>query len=96
MLPCYSLMLQEALAAASASQYTTNAEEDVYPPGAHAITHGAMPQAQEGMEGVEGEQNQMAKRTAEWVQEGEEEQEEAKRARLEADAGTTACPVWHS
>lgn len=47
-----------------------------------------MPQVQEGVEGHDTDHNQMAKRTAEWVQEGEEEQDEAKKARLEGDPGT--------
>ena len=88
---------QEALAVASASQFAPTGEEDVYPAGAHVITHGGMPQTQEGVEGVEGEAAQMGKRTAEWVQEGEEEQDEAKKARLEGDAGTHArvvCRTW--
>lgn len=53
-----------------------------------------MPQTQEGVEGPEGEPSQMAKRTAEWVQEGEEEQDEAKKARLEGDPGITAIFGW--
>ena len=81
---------QEALAVASASQFAPTGEEDVYPAGAHVITHGGMAQTQEG---VEGEAAQMGKRTAEWVQEGEEEQDEAKKARLEGDAGTHAHVV---
>lgn len=76
--------VQDALGAASGSQYGANGEEDVYPPGAHAITHGAL---QQGQEGAEGDPGQLSKRTAEWVQDGEEEQDEGKKARLEGDAG---------
>lgn len=71
---------QEALAAAAA-HYQHTGEEDVYPPGAHAIGHGG--------EGPEGDASQMGKRTSDWVQEGEEEQDEAKKARLDGDPGAS-------
>ncbi len=75
------VIMQEALAAAAA-QYHSTGEGDLYPPGAHAIGHGA-----EGGEGAEGDASHMAKRTADWVQEGEEEQDEAKKARLDGEPG---------
>ena len=77
-------MMQEALAAAAA-QYQSTGEGDLYPPGAHAIGHGA--EHVEGGEGAEGDASHMAKRTADWVQEGEEEQDEAKKARLDGEPG---------
>lgn len=77
---------QEALAAAAA-QYQPTGEEDVYPPGAHAIGHGGV--HGEAGEGPEGDASQMAKRTADWVQEGEEEQDEAKKARLDGEPGSS-------
>lgn len=84
-------MLQEALAAAAA-HYQHTGEEDVYPPGAHAIGHGG--------EGPEGDASQMGKRTSDWVQEGEEEQDEAKKARLDGDPGSTCFrihpPCYHA
>lgn len=76
--------MQEALAAAAA-QYQPTGEEDVYPPGAHAIGHGGV--HGEAGEGPDGDASQMAKRTADWVQEGEEEQDEAKKARLDGEPG---------
>ena len=84
-------VFQEALAAAAA-HYQHTGEEDVYPPGAHAIGHGG--------EGHEGDASQMGKRTSDWVQEGEEEQDEAKKARLDGDPGS-ACfrvhpPCYHA
>jgi len=78
------VIMQEALAAAAA-QYQSTGEGDLYPPGAHAIGHGA--EHVEGGEGVEGDASHMAKRTADWVQEGEEEQDEAKKARLDGEPG---------
>lgn len=75
------VIMQEALAAAAA-QYHSTGEGDLYPPGAHAIGHGA-----EHGEGAEGDASHMAKRTADWVQEGEEEQDEAKKARLDGEPG---------
>ncbi|KAL0026339.1 hypothetical protein WJX79_000697 [Trebouxia sp. C0005] len=77
---------QEALAAAAA-QYQSTGEGDLYPPGAHAIGHGA--EHGEGGEGAEGDASHMAKRTADWVQEGEEEQDEAKKARLDGEPGSS-------
>ena len=78
------VMMQEAVAAAAA-QYQSTGEADLYPPGAHAIGHGA--EHGEGGEGAEGDASHMAKRTADWVQEGEEEQDEAKKARLDGEPG---------
>jgi len=72
------VIMQEALAAAAA-QYQSTGEGDLYPPGAHAIGHGA--EHVEGGEGVEGDASHMAKRTADWVQ------EEAKKARLDGEPG---------
>lgn len=78
--------MQEALAAAAAAQYQGSGEEDVYPAGAHAIGHSGV--HGEGAEGPQGEgASQMAKRTSDWVQEGEEEQDEAKKARIDGDPG---------
>jgi len=78
------VIMQEALAAAAA-QYHSTGEGDLYPPGAHAIGHGA--EHGVGGEGAEGDASHMAKRTADWVQEGEEEQDEAKKARLDGEPG---------
>lgn len=79
---------QEALAAAAAAQYQGSGEEDVYPAGAHAIGHSGV--HGEGAEGPQGEgASQMAKRTSDWVQEGEEEQDEAKKARIDGDPGAS-------
>ena len=77
------LVMQEALAASA--QYQPTGEEDVYPQGAHAIGHGSV--HGEGGASAEGDASQMAKRTADWVQEGEEEQDELKKARLDGEPG---------
>ena len=69
----------------AAAQYQATGAEDVYPPGAHAISHGAV-HAEAG-EPQEGDPSQVPKRTADWVQDGEEEQDEAKKARIEGDSG---------
>ena len=51
----------------------------------------------EGGEGGQGEgAPQMAKRTSDWVQEGEEEQEEAKKARIDGDPGVQSCCCCHT
>lgn len=75
---------QEAMAAA---QYQTTNAEDVYPPGAHAISHGAV--HGDAGETQEADPSQVPKRTADWVQDGEEEQDEAKKARIEGDPGVS-------
>ncbi len=81
--------------AAAAAQYQPTGDEDVYPAGAHAIGHGGV--HGEGGEGAEGDASQIAKRTSDWVQEGEEEQDEAKKARIDGEPGKTMVfTKWHA
>ena len=81
----------------AAAQYQTTNAEDVYPPGAHAISHGTV--HGDAGETQEADPSQVPKRTADWVQDGEEEQDEAKKARIEGDPGAAlwrfllACAV---
>ena len=83
------------MAAAAAAQYQGGGEEDVYPAGAHAIGHGGV--HGEGGEGGQAEgAPQMAKRTSDWVQEGEEEQDEAKKARIDGDPGAQSRCCCHT